>query len=93
MVDPVTAAAKIVYAAGRRHHWSGFDRPYEQLDPIGLSEFNAIIERALAAADGAREDQRLTPSHWFASCLPCCPGSRFHDAPEEARVARLSCVL
>jgi hypothetical protein len=51
MNDPVTAAAKIIYAAGRRHRWSGFDRPYDQLDSIGLSEFNAIIESALATAD------------------------------------------
>jgi len=54
MDDPATAAAKIIHAAGRQHRWSGFDKPYDQLDPIGLSEFNAIIERALAAADAAR---------------------------------------
>jgi len=57
MDDPVTAAAKVIYAAGRHHRWWGFDKPYEQLDPIGLSEFNGIIERALAAADAARASQ------------------------------------
>jgi hypothetical protein len=57
MDDPVTAAAKVIYAAGRHHHWWGFDKPYEQLDPIGLSEFNGIIEQALAAADAARGAQ------------------------------------
>jgi hypothetical protein len=45
MDDPVTAAAKVIYAAGRHHRWWGFDKPYEQLDPIGLSEFNGIIEQ------------------------------------------------
>jgi hypothetical protein len=54
MDDPVTAAAKVIYAAGRHHHWWGFDNPYDQLDPIGLEEFNATIEQALAAANAAR---------------------------------------
>jgi hypothetical protein len=57
MDDPVTAAAKVIYAAGHHHHWGGFDKPYEQLDSIALMEFEAIVEKALAAAEDARAGQ------------------------------------
>jgi hypothetical protein len=59
--DPgVPAAAKVIYNAGHHHHWSGFTKPYEELDPIGLEEFHQIIASALAAADAARAG---SPSH------------------------------
>lgn len=54
MDGPIAAAARVVYEAGRHHRWWGFDKPYDQLDPIGRSEFDGIIERAIAAADAAR---------------------------------------
>jgi hypothetical protein len=54
MDNPVTAAARVVYEAGRRHRWSGFETPYDQLDAVSRLTFDGIIERALAAADAAR---------------------------------------
>jgi hypothetical protein len=50
----VAAAARVIHESGRRHRWPGFDKPYDELDPIGRSEFEEIVERALAAADAAR---------------------------------------
>jgi len=57
MDDPITAAAKVIYAAGQHHSWWGFNRPHDELDPIGRSEFEGIIKEALAAADAARANQ------------------------------------
>jgi hypothetical protein len=57
MDDPVTAAARVIYAAGQRHGWSGFSKPYDELDPIGRSEFDGIVQQALVAADNARANQ------------------------------------
>ena len=54
MDDAVTAAAKVIYAAGQHHGWSGFSQPYDRLDLIARSEFEGIIKEALAAADAAR---------------------------------------
>jgi hypothetical protein len=59
MDDRVTAAARVIYAAGQHHGWwPTFKKSYDELDPIGRSEFNGIIEQALAAADAARTDER-----------------------------------
>jgi hypothetical protein len=55
MNDPVTAAARVIYAAGQHHGWwPTFKKSYDELDPIGRSEFDGIVEQALAAADAAR---------------------------------------
>ena len=54
--DRVTAAGRVIYEAGRRHGWPGFDKPFGELDPIAKSEFLGIVERALEAADA--EDRR-----------------------------------
>jgi hypothetical protein len=52
--NPVEAAARIIYEAGRFHRRWGFDKAYDEMDPIGKSEFEGIVERALAAADAVR---------------------------------------
>jgi hypothetical protein len=54
MDDPVTAAARVIYAAGQHSGWRTSKQPYDELDPIGRSEFDGIIEQALKAADAAR---------------------------------------
>lgn len=54
-VDRVVAAGRVVYDAGRHHGRGGFEKPFDELDPIGLSEFLGIIEQALAAADAEAE--------------------------------------
>jgi hypothetical protein len=57
--DPgIDAAAKVIYEAGRFHHWWGVDKPYDKLDPIGKDEFDGIIRHALDAADAARKNAR-----------------------------------
>ena len=56
--DPITAAAKVLHKAGQHHRWWGFDKPFEDLDPIGRSEFLGIVEQALAAADKASVGSR-----------------------------------
>jgi hypothetical protein len=56
---PVEAAARVIYEAGLLHHWSGFNKPYDQLDEIGRSEFLGIIARALAAAKSATGKHKL----------------------------------
>lgn len=50
-VDRVETAARVIYDAGRHHGWSGFSKPFDDLDPIGRKEFMAIIHSALKAAD------------------------------------------
>ena len=50
--DPrIRAAAKVIYDAGRSYGWPGHRKPYEELDRIGLEEFNRIVAAALDAAD------------------------------------------
>ena len=49
--DRVVAAGRVIYDAGREHHWSGFERSFDELDPIAKSEFLGIVEQALLAAD------------------------------------------
>ena len=57
--DPgIDAAAKVIYEAGRFRRWWRFDKPYDELDPIGKDEFEGIIQRALKAAEAARHRQR-----------------------------------
>lgn len=54
--DPgIEAAARVIHEAGRFHHWHGFDKPFEALDPIGGIEFLSIIANALDAADKERK--------------------------------------
>jgi hypothetical protein len=50
-VDRVTAAAKVIHEAGRHHRWWRGDKRYEDLDPIGRSEFDGIVQQALRAAE------------------------------------------
>jgi hypothetical protein len=52
----VEAAASVLYAEGRHHHWwpQSLPETYQQLDPIGRDEFEAIVERMLIAAKAAR---------------------------------------
>ena len=53
--DPrIRAAAKVIYDAGRSHGWRGHRKPFEELDRIGLEEFNTIAAAALNAADNIR---------------------------------------
>ena len=53
--DPgVTAAAKSIHKAGKHYHWFSGEQEYEDMDIIGRSEFDGIIEQALLAADAAR---------------------------------------
>ena len=49
--DRVTAAARVIYDAGRQHGWPGFEKPFDELDPIGKSELLGVVERALKAAE------------------------------------------
>lgn len=51
--DRVTAAGRVIYDAGRHHGWPGFDKPFDELDSSGKSEFLDIVERELKAADAA----------------------------------------
>jgi len=54
--DPgVEAAARAIYAAGQIHGWGGFTKPFDALDPTGRTEFMAVVDRALKAADVARK--------------------------------------
>jgi hypothetical protein len=38
-VDRVEAAARVIYDAGRQHGWSGFSKPFDELDPIAWLSF------------------------------------------------------
>jgi hypothetical protein len=49
--DRVTAAGRVIYEAGRVHRWPGFEKPFEEMDSIALSEFLGIVEQALFAAN------------------------------------------
>jgi hypothetical protein len=51
----VEAAARELSFWGEVHHWwPKSDRGYDNLDPIGKDEFDAIVERVLMAASAAR---------------------------------------
>jgi len=50
----IRAAAKVIYAAGESYGWSGFAKPYDELDRIALAEFNTIVSAALDEADNAQ---------------------------------------
>jgi hypothetical protein len=53
--DPrIRAAAKVIYDAGRFYGWQSYRKPYEELDRIGLEEFNTIVAAALDAADNVQ---------------------------------------
>ncbi len=55
--DPgIDAAARVIHEAGCSHRWWGFDKPYDEVDPICKEEFTGIIRRALEAADAARQN-------------------------------------
>jgi hypothetical protein len=54
----VNAAAKILDGEGRRCGWWSKDLPtYDQLDPIGKSEFLGLVEAMLRAAAKAKAEQ------------------------------------
>lgn len=53
--DRVVTAGRVVYDFGRHHRWGSFEKPFDELDLFGLSDFLGIIEQALAAADAAAE--------------------------------------
>jgi hypothetical protein len=58
--DPgIEAAARVIFEAGRFHHWNGFNKPFEALDPIGRIEFLNIIADALDVADRVRKERDL----------------------------------
>lgn len=46
----VEAAARLLFAEGAHHHWWAYEGGYDDLDPIGKDEFDAIVERVLMAA-------------------------------------------
>lgn len=51
----IDAAARVLDAVGRKHGWWDARTPkYDDLDPIGKSEFGGIIEAMLRAAADAR---------------------------------------
>jgi hypothetical protein len=62
--DPTTreveAAARVLFEAGRRHHWwPEFTKTYDEMsatDPISKDEFDGIVERVLVAASKARSN-------------------------------------
>ena len=54
--------AEVEAAARELHHWGEIHRwwpesvtSYDNLDPIGKDEFDAIVERVLMAASAARD--------------------------------------
>ncbi|MGJ4996704.1 hypothetical protein ACQR0Z_19930 [Bradyrhizobium sp. HKCCYLS3077] len=53
----VEAAARVLHRAGVHHHWwEPYRKSYDELaatDPIGKSEFDAIVEQMLMAAHEA----------------------------------------
>jgi hypothetical protein len=55
----IEAAARALHEVGLRHHWwSPYEKTYDELgatDPIGESEFDAIVEAMLLAAAKARQ--------------------------------------
>ena len=53
-LQAIEAAARVLFAEGRAHGWwKEFDKPYEELDPIGKLEFDGMVERVLLAAQNA----------------------------------------
>jgi hypothetical protein len=74
--DPgVEAAARAIYAAGQIQGWSGFSRPFDALDPTGRTEFMAVVDRALKAADVARKLPALKEGN-AAAMLAASPEER-----------------
>jgi hypothetical protein len=60
--DPISAAARVIYAAGNHHRWwGGKAKPYDDLDSIARSEFEGIVQQALHAADIARAERQPDP--------------------------------
>lgn len=53
----VVAAARVLFEEGSHHGWWPRQLTYDALDPIGVDEFNGIVERALMAAAAARAEQ------------------------------------
>lgn len=50
----VVAAARELDSRGRLHGWWPVGISYDNLDPIGKDEFEAIVERVLMSAAAAR---------------------------------------
>ncbi|KQZ28490.1 hypothetical protein [Caulobacter sp. Root1472] len=54
----LNATARALFAAGMRHGWwPAHLRAYDDLDPIGRDEFNAIVEHVPAVAAKARAEE------------------------------------
>ena len=53
----VRAAAEVLYGYGRHHGWfpKGLPENYADMDPIGVQEFEALVEHVLIAANEAAE--------------------------------------
>jgi hypothetical protein len=64
-VDEVEAAARVLFEAGRHHHWwSTFTDTYDEMaarDAIAKDEFDGIVERVLFAAAKAKLSNRKAP--------------------------------
>jgi hypothetical protein len=97
----IRAAAKVIHDAGRFHRWSGFSKPYRELDQIGLEEFNAIVASALEAADKVRGEGEGTKVVTSLDPTPTtvqleATGVRFLSSGDEdiffARLQKLSFV-
>ena len=52
----VRAAAEVLFGYGQRHGWFGKGLPenYTDMDPIGVQEFEGIVDHILVAAHEAR---------------------------------------
>ncbi|UFZ05822.1 hypothetical protein LQG66_05805 [Bradyrhizobium ontarionense] len=50
----IEAAARVLFEAGRHHHWwAPYRRTYDEMaatDPIGKEEFDGLVEQMLLAA-------------------------------------------
>ena len=57
-LQEVEAAARVLHEKGLHHHWWGpYPKSYDEFaatDAIGKDEFDAIVEKMLMAAAGAR---------------------------------------
>lgn len=53
----VRAAATVLYGYGRRHGWfpNGLPENYGEMDPIGVQEFEALVDQVLVAANEAAQ--------------------------------------
>jgi aromatic ring-cleaving dioxygenase len=64
----VAAAAAALFKEGRRHHWWRLPQErYEDLDPIGREEFEALVWRVLKAAEAARGDAPFHAHIYFSA--------------------------